>query len=263
MNEPDDETSTQNKHEDVQKAADVDDQRSAFDSTSPQNDPGDEPADFNDDGELVHYPLPQQPKKSHKALWIWLVILVLLIGGAAAGYWWYKHKHTNAVDHVIYGSSQATGLKQLCFLRLSYLVCTDMGGCNRVRYDWPAAPTGTQFTSLTASADQSTFIAFASNYAGTAQTQSQVVVLNGALASPKQLTFPAGLTPSGQPTLSADGKTAYLELDGANNNRQIYSYDIATGKAAQLTASDSNSLPKPTKNGHIIYSKFVMGSDSW
>ncbi|MCK9641743.1 MAG: hypothetical protein M0R39_17710, partial [Prolixibacteraceae bacterium] len=118
--------------------------------------------------------------------------------------------------------------KSLCFVRLAHLVCTDISGRNYVRYDLPKLSDGAEIESLSASADQSKYVA----YTTSSSSNLRVVVLDKNLKIIKELTMPSGLTPNA-PIMAADGKSILLELAGSTEysiGRHIYRYDIATGK---------------------------------
>jgi hypothetical protein len=186
-----------------------------------------------------------------------IVGLLLLILIAAGLYMLLKPKKTTPASIVKPSIKSTTTTNtvnsQLCFVRLGYLNCVDSSGQNRVRYDLPVLLGNQTIDTISASANNSDYVAQTNN------STPQVAILNAKLAVTKQLTVPTGMTPN-SPSLSQDGKSVLLELSDQGNNRQVYRYTIATDKYSKLTSIGLNSKPFETKDGHIVYSHFTGSS---
>jgi len=73
--------------------------------------------------------------------------------------------------------------------------------------------------------------------------------------------------PSGQfgatPSWSLDNQSVLLEVDGANNSRQIERYLLSSNSLELLTATGYNTQPYQTKSGQIIYNHSSDGQTNW
>ncbi|MGH7196094.1 MAG: TolB family protein [Candidatus Saccharimonadales bacterium] len=140
---------------------------------------------------------------------------------------------------------------KLCYVRVAQLYCTNDIGNNRVRYTIPSLPQSARVTQLVANQNQSEFLAVAN----TAVSTNDIWILNSSLQQKQKVTLPSGVSAQ-TPSWSRGGKSILLEIDGAQNTRQIERYNIASSQLTQLTTSGYNTKPYETKNGDILYSYF-------
>lgn len=213
------------------------------------------------------------PSKSHKKLLIVLavVLVVILVGGGA--YALYRHNHkvkpvatsnTSTETKTTTKSSSATTAtttpaSDVCFLvsAKNTLDCVNDTGNDPTSYTIP------QY-----GGDNAGFIVPNANDTEYVYDNGSLWILNNKFAEVKSITLPPNTSYNpGTTSWSHDGQTLYMELSNSapsEQNRQIYSYQISTGKFTQLTTGNNNTQPYGTENGDIIYTHFTgQGTDGW
>ena len=190
------------------------------------------------------------------------LILIFVVLGLIGfiGWWVYANQYKTNTPTVGGNETSKTTLNpadsKICTIEsktVTDLDCYNAEGQGRITYILPNI-SGQAINGLVPSSNGSQYIA--SNISGS------LWLLSDKLTLVRQLKLPIGLsyTP-GTVSWSHDSKSFFLELDTANNSRQIYQYTLASNQATQISNNNGiNTDPFQTQDGHIIYVYWLGGN---
>jgi hypothetical protein len=190
-----------------------------------------------------------EPKKSRKGL-VLILALVLLIAFGGGAYWYLNNKKSSPKK---VANQAVVAPTKFCYVRLAHLICVDNNGTNPVRYDLPKI-NNQEIVSLVPSPDQKKYLAAVNNQDN---QDTNLYITDSNLGNPKAINAKEGQNLS-RPNWSHDGKTIFVGIDtSANDQRQIYSYDITSDKFTQITKTGRNMAPYQLADGSILYTTFI------
>ena len=213
-------------------------------------------------------------KPRSRKLTVAITLAILVVFAAAAAFWYYRYSNNKPINSE--GSTNTSDNSQtvpeitelptiingekvgdLCFVRLSYLVCTDKLGENRTRYDLPTLSDGSAVYWLATNKYQSKFVVLGEDIA---EQAPKVAILDSSLKLIQEITIPEGFSAM-KPTFSQDGNSLLMSLYKVGEAGNIYRYNIASGEFTQISNEDSCSHPNEIPDGRILAS--CLSSGEW
>ena len=202
---------------------------------------------------------PAHVGHAHRFIYGYLLLLVVAALAGLGTYLYHRYYDNNKTTKAVHAATSEAATTQpssdVCFIVSDNLECVNASGQDPVTYALPVIG-GSPISLLMPNDTDTQYLASAGG---------SLWLLDGKLNSIRELSFPAGLqhNASSAVSWSHDGKYLLIELDGANNDRQIYKYILASSVATKLTSSGYNSTPYETQDGHILYTHFSGTGNGW